>query len=108
MAGYAPERALVTVPLRWGWSNVERVLARFEADHGPALTVTVREVLDGISLCPLERRPGERNLSGPSALLRYVESDGVRVEFVVAEPVARSQLQLVAVTVCPDGFVAAV
>ncbi len=47
---------------------------------------------------PLNVLPGHAVSGAPSHLFRYVETDEARIEFIVARPVVRNGLRLVAVT----------
>ena len=70
-------------------------LDAFEAEHGPERTAEVGELLMNLACMPLDERPGHRDPNAPSPLFRYVDSDGLRIRFLVTEPVVANGLRLV-------------
>ena len=99
MVRCTPFGVRTAISLHWEWSNIKKVLPRFETDHGPVMAAALRELLGDIAHSPRDHRPGRRNPNGPSGLFRIVESDGLVIEFIVAEPLAPNVLHLVSAEV---------
>ena len=97
MAESPPHRASSKPPKRWIWFGLDR-LDEFAAAHGPAKAAEVGEVLMGLADSPLKGYPGQAVPGAPSQLLRYVESRGVRIDFLVTRPIVTNGLRLIAIT----------
>jgi hypothetical protein len=74
-------------------------LEEFAALHGPAKTAEVGEALLRLADSPLRDYPGQAVPGAPSQLLRYAETRGVRIDFLVTRPIVRNGLRLIAVTI---------
>ena len=48
---------------------------------------------------PLDIYPGHAVPGAPSQLLRYAESHGVRIDFLVTRPIVTNGLRLIAITI---------
>ena len=76
----------------WTGSTISRAV------HGPAKTAEVGEVLMRLADSPFHVYPGQAVPGAPSHLLRYVETGGVRIDFLVTRPIIANGLRLIAVT----------
>lgn len=97
MAESPPHGALSKPPKRWVWFGLDR-LDQFAAVHGPVKTADVGELLMRLAEAPLHEYPGQAVSGAPSQLLRYVETRGVRIDFLVTRPIVTNGLRLIAVT----------
>ena len=98
MAESPPYGAPSTPAKRWIWFGLDR-LDEFAAAYGPARTAEVGEVLMRLADSPLLVYPGQAVSGAPSQLLRYVETRGARIEFLVTRPIVTNGLRLIAVTI---------
>lgn len=98
MAESPPHRAPPKPPKRWIWFGLDR-LDEFAAAHGPAKTAEVGDALMRLADSPLHAYPGQAVPGAPSPLLRYVKSQGVRIDFLVTRPIVPNGLRLIAVTI---------
>ena len=97
MAESPPHGAPPKPPKRWIWFGLDQ-LDEFAAVHGPAKTAEMGGVLMHLADSPLHVYPGQAVPGAPSHLLRYVETGGVRIDFLVTRPIIANGLRLIAVT----------
>lgn len=98
MAESPPQRAPSNPAKRWVWFGLDR-LDDFAVSYGPAKTAEVGEVLMRLADSPLDIYPGHAVPGAPSQLLRYAESHGVRIDFLVTRPIVTNGLRLIAITI---------
>ena len=100
MAAATSFRDPPTPSRRWIWFGLDRLDA-FAALHGSAQTVAVTEALMQLAESQLDSYPGQPVPCAPSSLSRYVTEHGIRIDFLVTEPIVVGGLKLIAVTELP-------